>query len=1190
MILGMGTMEDKEKETGIRKPKMKKKRKMNDDTLQDSNVTKKKKKKTTDKEEENESYINSIHKKRKSEESKNDWIERHESERTEAEQDEPVTKKRKKKKRKHEKEVEEYAISESPVPKKKLKKKKKKREKAEEDTLDSSYVHSFIQSPPVAEKRDERGERIEKENQHAVTEHTFLKPFPVQKKIRRKRDKPNSNMDQGSEEGRVEEKHEKSNSCRKKRRKEKERGKMEEKQKSHTKQKISDENEEEEENQKKPNWEERDRRIKTLSYPNQKTTDGDINEEGENQGEGNRRKKLTYHNQTTTDDDKTEKENQAKPDQRKGDRRKKTPYPYENTTDEDDEKEENQKEGDRRRKKTLSYPHQNTSSEQQQKEAATKATKPPGITSRLAYNGLHGWETDTSTDDLDFNDDQYHQSPAAIRSRVMAAQGKPPPRSTVLYSEGEEVEGFVPDPSYGDDELVPVEVPPDQRSSPGFMVKQREIPTLEEAIYKFPSGVGVPPEEVEEVDDTENYWIVKERALHPLKYAEEAKEDIDAKIESIEDYFQRLQYGQLTDKELKETRPDNFDEPFYPTPRQLQFLDSLSIQINWRLSDLHKYHLHTLTLPQKTRAQWLGMKVFADTSRFSLREDKVIVRNWFAFQKEYEFYDLRPLVSVRTARVVRECGQMAVQPYEYLSQANKVHFLLYLAKDLPTRTLAHINRRILKLLPFLRGRRLLRQSQPVTGPMLARLLYVMQLFGADMLAAELLLGRSLRPYYMRCFINHIMLRDIKLRVGPWRVEEDERFLRGLKEVLKVRSYEEAYRMRRVPWMAIFPYVRTRSVKYMRRRLIVLASREGETEQPSNKRKLLAKFIRLLYDEQVDNFTHLDWEALARQVGATNPIRLVWVFRKLYFNKVPYQHRNTVPEGLKYMYEHIVPFYEGYDPRRIPQPGDPDYQENQSARRPDPANPSNDLDPNHDPRNLSSDSDLSNDPASLSRVSDMLDDTDSDLDIESSNTSNEPQNPRIGNKSSGGAHKTSKSDSSDYKKSRTTPDDHKNTRIDNRNPGGSSMSKTFVSSDSNKVRTTPGDLKNKERGDNCKANHRNQRISNPSEENQGVNSKKVDTDLTSDPTRFRKGRSNTQEVSSIHQQDLWNLKKQMKEITPTSSLSQPQRFRGGSMTSEDFNLSDTDDDDGGDDLDTSSDSDGGDFELETLGQAVRRSVR
>lgn len=115
-----------------------------------------------------------------------------------------------------------------------------------------------------------------------------------------------------------------------------------------------------------------------------------------------------------------------------------------------------------------------------------------------------------------------------------------------------------------------MEVPPDARSSPGFVVKQREIPTLEEAIYKFPPGVGVPPEEVEEVDNAENYWIVKERDLQPSSFAEEAKEYIDGKIEYIEDYFERLQNGQLSPSELKETRPENFDEPFYPTPRQLE--------------------------------------------------------------------------------------------------------------------------------------------------------------------------------------------------------------------------------------------------------------------------------------------------------------------------------------------------------------------------------------------------------------------------------------------------------------------------------------------------------------------------------------------------------------------------------------------------------------------------------------------
>ena len=40
---------------------------------------------------------------------------------------------------------------------------------------------------------------------------------------------------------------------------------------------------------------------------------------------------------------------------------------------------------------------------------------------------------------------------------------------------------------------------------------------------------------------------------------------------------------------------------------------------------------------------------------------------------------------------MREDGKMMVQPYKYLSPQNKVHFLLYLAKDLPNRALTQVS-------------------------------------------------------------------------------------------------------------------------------------------------------------------------------------------------------------------------------------------------------------------------------------------------------------------------------------------------------------------------------------------------------------------------------------------------------------------------------------------------------------------
>ncbi|KAK8385300.1 hypothetical protein O3P69_012259 [Scylla paramamosain] len=550
----------------------------------------------------------------------------------------------------------------------------------------------------------------------------------------------------------------------------------------------------------------------------------------------------------------------------------------------------------------------------------------------------------------------YHQPRRVLKERMTLERNAAAAEveGQVIYSEGEEIDGFVPSlrcSADGEDEgWVTVEVPSMHRSFPGFILQQRDIPTLEEATYKFPPSAGIAEEEVEEVQEYEDYWKIKDMVFQPSRYTEEAKKYIDAKLQYTEDYFERLESGNLTPAELSETRPDNFDDPFYPTPQQLEFLNNLNITVDWPLSELHLHHLTTYTLSSKTYAEWHSMGILVESSRFTLREDKILARNWFAFQKEYGFYDLRPLVSARTGRVLRECGRVMVQPFEYLSQRNKVHFLLYLGKDLPHRTLNLIYRKARKLLPFLRGRCLMRKAQRMTGLMLAKLQYVMEIFGTDMLAAELLIGPPLSSFFSVCFLNHFMLRNIKLRIGPWKKAEDQRMLQGLKQVMKVQSFEMAYHLRKIPWMQIFPYVRTRNPTYMRRRMNILAGRSGEKYSVSVMRQEMVKFIRLLYSKQVDNFHGLDWEGLAREMDSANPIRLSWSFRKLYFNHIPYKHRITVPEGLQYMYDVFIPYYEN-----LTQANDAEFQgthhlnpEHPDLGNPDDPDPGNPDDP--DPGN------------------------------------------------------------------------------------------------------------------------------------------------------------------------------------------------------------------------------------------------
>ena len=69
-----------------------------------------------------------------------------------------------------------------------------------------------------------------------------------------------------------------------------------------------------------------------------------------------------------------------------------------------------------------------------------------GVISRLAYNGMLGWETDTSVDDLDYSDEDYHLPPAVLKQHLREERARGNRQECVIYSEGENIEGFVPDP------------------------------------------------------------------------------------------------------------------------------------------------------------------------------------------------------------------------------------------------------------------------------------------------------------------------------------------------------------------------------------------------------------------------------------------------------------------------------------------------------------------------------------------------------------------------------------------------------------------------------------------------------------------------------------------------------------------------------------------------------------------------
>ncbi|XP_069969347.1 uncharacterized protein [Penaeus vannamei] len=213
------------------------------------------------------------------------------------------------------------------------------------------------------------------------------------------------------------------------------------------------------------------------------------------------------------------------------------------------------------------------------------------------------------------------------------------------------------------------------------------VRTYEECFYQFPPGVGIPPEEIEEIPDEYNHWKREWKVLSEKKFTEEEiKEEIENKIDKICDYFHRFYTGNLTIKELKPKRPRNFFEVYLPTPDQVEFLKNLHIKVNWKLSLVHRYCYEFIYGTSACRAMAAHGIEWRKSTGLSRVEKEVVLSNWIRFQKEYKFYDLRPLLAVKTLQLVRDGSEIDITNWQYISRRNFINFGLYLCRGLPERT------------------------------------------------------------------------------------------------------------------------------------------------------------------------------------------------------------------------------------------------------------------------------------------------------------------------------------------------------------------------------------------------------------------------------------------------------------------------------------------------------------------------
>ncbi|XP_045603914.1 glutamic acid-rich protein isoform X2 [Procambarus clarkii] len=413
---------------------------------------------------------------------------------------------------------------------------------------------------------------------------------------------------------------------------------------------------------------------------------------------------------------------------------------------------------------------------------------------------------------------------------------------------------------------------------------QREIKykSFDELLYKIPPGEGIPLEDSEEVPDEKCYWKKHNERMIDNFTEEEIEQEVMNKIYFIHDYFKRFETGKLTEEELKEVRPRNFHEPYFPTPKHMEFFKNLDIKITWPLNKLHEFCQNCVSKKYNIHGMARKMGFTVSTHSSTHEEDKKLLRNWIKFQKEYGFYDLRPLTSVRTTRVIIDDeGNISFRGFRYISLKNQKKLGLYLAQGLPNRTPAFALKKLRFWAMNLEDNIVKKKKSSFPGRYVAKMVYMLKRFGANFSAVELVVGKYIEHYFRIFFDVHVRMQNLKFRSGAWLDTETERLKRGIVEVMKVKSWRDAEK-KRIKWLKLIPYVRTRNSNYMRERFLWIC-RTGYETTKMERYWFWAKLIHVIYDSGVDHLSLVDWDAIAEQF----PDGIIYLYDKFlpYLRKV-----------------------------------------------------------------------------------------------------------------------------------------------------------------------------------------------------------------------------------------------------------------------------------------------------------------
>ncbi|KAK7066856.1 hypothetical protein SK128_006836 [Halocaridina rubra] len=378
----------------------------------------------------------------------------------------------------------------------------------------------------------------------------------------------------------------------------------------------------------------------------------------------------------------------------------------------------------------------------------------------------------------------------------------------------------------------------------GYQYQKKKKRKYDDTFYDFPPGVGVPPENIEDIPEECLYWPHYYKTLRlKSKFTEnEIIEDIKKKIEYQMEYFDRLEEGKLTKEEKKKGKlpPENFHGPYLPTPKHLRILKNLDIQMNWPLTELQKECFSLPITMFHLKGVWRqsflkkNPHLFIKLGQMTRREGELIVKNWQRFQKEYKFYDIRPLIALKTSRFCKTKDGIECVDYNYLTRETRMKFLMYLLRGVPERIPFQALFYLKHIAKYMINNELVRSpTHSLSYYEVYGTKYLARKFNYTFLAMELVLGQHCTYVYSTYFYNYIAFENIPIRYGQWLPEEYKRLEKGILAETGCKSLKDSVG-KPIKWVKLLPYVRTRLPQdYIGHYKILLLKKEAVKKQPYN---------------------------------------------------------------------------------------------------------------------------------------------------------------------------------------------------------------------------------------------------------------------------------------------------------------------------------------------------------------------